>query len=220
MKLLVLGGSVFLSRAVAADAVRRGHDVTCANRGASGSVPDGARLVVWDRDQPAPEEIGDAYDAVVDVARHPSRVRSAVAALPHAHWVFVSTVNVYSDESTPGGRPGTLPLRDPLHEDVDGRPVLGEAQRVLPAERRDRRAQLDPAGALRRGGEHRDRRRDAVLQVPVPHPGAVEAELLAELDQPERGLVAATGVGGVEQPDRQESQPVQHLPPLSPSALC
>ena len=119
MRLLVLGGSVFLSRAVAADAVRRGHDVTCANRGASGSVPDGARLVVWDRDQPAPEEIGDAYDAVVDVARHPSRVRSAVAALPHAHWVFVSTVNVYSDESTPGGRPGTLSLRDPIHDDVD-----------------------------------------------------------------------------------------------------
>ena len=115
----MLGGSVFLSRAVAADAVRRGHDVTCANRGASGSVPDGARLVVWDRDQPAPDEIGDSYDAVVDVARHPSRVRSAVATFPDAHWVFVSTINVYSDETTPGGRPGTLPLRDPIHDDTD-----------------------------------------------------------------------------------------------------
>ena len=41
MKLLVLGGSVFLSRAVAEEAVRRGHDVTCACRGSSGSVPDG-----------------------------------------------------------------------------------------------------------------------------------------------------------------------------------
>lgn len=120
VKLLVLGGSVFLSRAVAADAVRRGHDVTCANRGSSGSVPDGARLVVWDRDQPVPDELAAAaYDAVVDVARHPSRVRSAVAAFPDAHWVFVSTVNVYADESTPGGRPGTLPLREPVHEDVD-----------------------------------------------------------------------------------------------------
>lgn len=116
----MLGGSVFLSRAVAADAVRRGHDVTCANRGSSGSVPDGAQVVVWDRDDPVPAALVDtAYDAVVDVARHPSRVRSAVAAFPSAHWVFVSTVNVYSDDSTPGGRPGTLPMREPLHEDMD-----------------------------------------------------------------------------------------------------
>lgn len=119
MKLLVLGGSVFLSKAVAEDAVRRGHDVTCANRGTSGSVPDGAALVAWDRSQPAPAELGDDFDAVVDVGRYPSWTRTAVAAFPRAHWVFVSTVNVYSDESTPGGRPGTLPLRDPLHDDVD-----------------------------------------------------------------------------------------------------
>jgi 2'-hydroxyisoflavone reductase len=119
VKLLVLGGSVFLSRAVAADAVRRGHDVICANRGTSGSVPDGTRSVVWDRDDPAPAELEDTYDAVVDVARHPSRVRSAVATFPSAHWVFVSTVNVYADESTPRGRPGTLPMREPIHEDVD-----------------------------------------------------------------------------------------------------
>jgi nucleoside-diphosphate-sugar epimerase len=120
VKLLVLGGSVFLSRAVAADALARGHDVTCANRGSSGPVPDGAALVRWDRADPVPAELSEAaYDAVVDVARRPSWVRAAVAALPDAHWMFVSTVNVYADETTPGGRPGTLPLREPLHEDVD-----------------------------------------------------------------------------------------------------
>jgi nucleoside-diphosphate-sugar epimerase len=119
MKLLVLGGSVFLSRAVAADAVRRGHDVTCANRGTSGFVPDGATLVVWDRAEPVAAGLADDFAAVVDVGRYPSWTRTAVAAFPSAHWVFVSTVNVYSDESTPGGRPGTLPLREPLHEDVD-----------------------------------------------------------------------------------------------------
>ncbi|HEY0950013.1 NAD-dependent epimerase/dehydratase family protein [Nocardioides sp.] len=120
MKLLVLGGSVFLSRAVAAEAVRRGHDVTCANRGTSGSVPAGAEPVVWDRGDPVPAGLAAApYDAVVDVARRPSWVRAAVAAWADAHWVFVSTVNVYADESTPGGRPGTLPLRDPITEDVD-----------------------------------------------------------------------------------------------------
>lgn len=120
MDLLVLGGTMFLSKAVAADAVARGHRVTCACRGASGAVPDEAELLVWDRSEPPPSSLLERrYDAVVDVARHPSRVRSAVAAQPGAHWVFVSTINVYADDSTPGGRPGTLPLRDEITDDVD-----------------------------------------------------------------------------------------------------
>jgi len=117
MRLLVLGGTVFLSKAVAAEAVRRGHEVTCAARGTSGSVPDGVTLVQVDRTQPLPE-LGP-YDAVVDVARQPSWVRAAVAAYPDAHWVFVSTINVYADDATPGGTPATLPLVEPIHEDTD-----------------------------------------------------------------------------------------------------
>ena len=100
MKLLVLGGTVFLSREVAAAAVARGHEVVCACRGESGAVPDGARLVRWDRGagDPVPvEEIGPDVDAVVDVARLPSWVRAGVAAYPDAHWVFVSTINAYAD---------------------------------------------------------------------------------------------------------------------------
>ena len=120
VKILVLGGSVFLSKAVAADAVARGHDVTCATRGTSGPVPDGATFVAWDRADDVPSELAaTSYDAVVDVARMPSWVRMGVAAWPDAHWVFVSTVNVYADDSVPGGRPGTLELREPQHEDAD-----------------------------------------------------------------------------------------------------
>lgn len=118
MRILVLGGTVFLSRAVAEEAVRRGHDVVCACRGTSGSVPAGAAHVETDRTGPLPEELR-GFDAVVDVARQPSWVRAAVERLPDAHWVFVSTVNVYADESTPGGRPGSLPLREPVVEDTD-----------------------------------------------------------------------------------------------------
>jgi 2'-hydroxyisoflavone reductase len=117
MRLLVLGGTVFLSRAVAADAVARGHEVTCAARGTSGSVPEGARLVEVDRTQPLPD-LG-AFDAVVDVARHPSWVRNAVAAHADAHWLFVSTINVYADDATPGGTPETLPLVEAIEDDVD-----------------------------------------------------------------------------------------------------
>ncbi len=119
MRLLVLGGNRFLSREVAAEAARRGHEVVCANRGRSGTAPPGVRTVRWDRDEPAPQELADAsYDAVVDVARQPSHVRRALAALADAHWVFVSTVSVYADDADPAG-PGDGRLLEPITEDVD-----------------------------------------------------------------------------------------------------
>lgn len=120
MRVLVLGGTVFLSRAVAAEAVTRGHDVVCASRGTSGAVPAGAAHVAFDRSGPVPPELAaESFDAVVDVARTPSWVRRAVEAWPGAHWTNVSTVNVYEDESTPGGTPATLALRTPEPGDVD-----------------------------------------------------------------------------------------------------
>ena len=119
MRILVLGGTMFLSRAVAADAVARGHDVTCAARGESGSVPDGANHVVLDRESPDWSGLDGPWDAVVDVARTPSWVRSALDHLADAHWTFVSTISVYADHATPGGTPETLPLLPPLTEDVE-----------------------------------------------------------------------------------------------------
>lgn len=120
MRLLVLGGSVFLSRAVAEEAIRRGHEVVCACRGTSGSIPEGATFVPFDRSQRVPAELAEKqFDAVVDVARQPSWVRAAASTFAEAHWIFVSTINVYEDESTPGGRPGILPLREPMSDDLD-----------------------------------------------------------------------------------------------------
>src|SRR5689334_12258646 len=117
MRILVLGGSVFLSKATALDAIARGHDVTCATRGVSGSVPDGARHVVWDRGDDVPPELAnETFDGVVDVSRIPSHVRRAVAAFPSAHWVFVSTVNVYADNETPDPGPDS-PLVEAITED-------------------------------------------------------------------------------------------------------
>ncbi|TNM38308.1 NAD-dependent epimerase/dehydratase family protein [Nocardioides albidus] len=124
MRLLVLGGTQFLSRAVAADAVLRGHDVVCANRGRSGATPPGVTTLRWDRAEPAPEELtaGGSYDAVVDVSRMPSHVRRALVALdghsPDAHWVFVSTISVYADDADPAG-PGEGRLKEAIAEDLD-----------------------------------------------------------------------------------------------------
>jgi nucleoside-diphosphate-sugar epimerase len=116
MQLLVLGGTRFLSREVAVQAVARGWDVTCACRGESGPVPDGAAHLPWDRaDEPPPALTSGGWDAVVDVTRLPSHARRAVHATAGAHWVFVSTISVYADNASPAMEP----LLDPITDDVD-----------------------------------------------------------------------------------------------------
>ncbi len=105
MKILVLGGTVFLSKAVTVEAVRRGHEVVCAARGASGGVPEGARLVPVDRNRPGAFDqlAGEQFDAVIDVAKYSVNwVRDALEAFGHTtpHWTFVSSISVYADHST------------------------------------------------------------------------------------------------------------------------
>ena len=123
MRLLILGGTRFLGRAIAARALMAGHDVTCAARGLAGEVPEGARLIRMDRDEPdgLVPLAGKQFDAVVDVSRHPGQVRRAVAALKPraAHWTFVSTVSVYADNRTAGQRADTAPLRPPTGSEIE-----------------------------------------------------------------------------------------------------
>jgi len=122
MRILVLGGTVFLGRAVARQALAAGHDVTCAARGSSGEPIDGVRFVKVDRDDPdGLSGIDGEYDAMVDVARRPSHVRPAVGALAGrvGHVTFVSTGSVYSDISTPGQRFETAPIMEPAPPDFD-----------------------------------------------------------------------------------------------------
>jgi 2'-hydroxyisoflavone reductase len=118
MRILVLGGTVFLGRTIAEQAVARGHDVVCAARGTAQHGPEGTRWIRWDRDEEPPAELtAVAPDAVVDVARLPSHVRRAVAAFPDAHWSFVSTCNVYADEGA--GGTAASDLKEPIADDVD-----------------------------------------------------------------------------------------------------
>jgi 2'-hydroxyisoflavone reductase len=116
MRLLILGGTVFLGTEVAAQAVRAGHDVLCAARGESGAIPEGAGFARVDRtvDGGLAALPGD-FDAVIDVARRPSFVRRAVRELADraGHWVFVSSISAYADTATPGQRADTARLHDP-----------------------------------------------------------------------------------------------------------
>ncbi|WP_243787728.1 NAD-dependent epimerase/dehydratase family protein [Saccharopolyspora gloriosae] len=118
MRLLVLGGTSYLSLHIARHALTRGHDVTCAARGESGPAPDGARFLALDRDEPGALDplIGARFDAVVDVATGAlGWVLEALEALADRtrHWTFVSSINVYSDTASPGQT-----VHAPLHEPV------------------------------------------------------------------------------------------------------
>ncbi|MEV4311768.1 NAD-dependent epimerase/dehydratase family protein [Actinocrispum sp. NPDC049592] len=112
MRLLILGGTVFLGSAIAAEAVRRGHDVTCAARGSTNGAP--APLIKVDRDDPdglAP--LADVeFEAVVDVAKISfPHVQRAVRTIKAKHWTFVSSISAYSEYRTGG-------VADPLEEAV------------------------------------------------------------------------------------------------------
>lgn len=67
MRLLVLGGTVFLGRHVATEALRRGHEVTLFHRGVHGAdlFPE-AEHVLGDRTHDLAPLRGRTWDAAID----------------------------------------------------------------------------------------------------------------------------------------------------------
>ncbi|GIG56995.1 reductase [Longispora fulva] len=118
MRMLILGGSVFLSRSIAGQAIAAGHDVTCASRGKSGTAPAGTTFVQLDRSVGLDPLADQTFDAVVDVSSNPDHVREAVKALAGrvGHWTYVSSVSAYADQSVPGQLAHQTPLHDPDDE--------------------------------------------------------------------------------------------------------
>jgi 2'-hydroxyisoflavone reductase len=102
MDVLVIGGSVFLGRAVVGEAVALGADVTVFNRGKSGPAPDGAIALIGDRTVPADLEQlrGRHFDLVVDTCGYvPADVALSTDLLAPSsdRYVFVSSINAYPD---------------------------------------------------------------------------------------------------------------------------
>ena len=103
MKLLVLGGTLFVGRAVAEAALGHGHELTLFHRGRTnpGLFPDVEHLH-GDRDGDLSALEGRSFDAVIDTSGYVPRVVRASAELlaDVEHYVFVSTISVYADLST------------------------------------------------------------------------------------------------------------------------
>ena len=104
MKLLILGGTLFVGRAVAEAALERGHELTLFHRGRTnpGLFPDVEHLH-GDRDGDLSALEGRSFDAVIDTSGYVPRVVRASAELLAGsvdRYVFVSTISVYANLST------------------------------------------------------------------------------------------------------------------------
>ncbi len=106
MRLLVLGGTSFVGRAIVAEALRRGDDVTLFSRGRTGTdlFPEAERRR-GDRDRGDYASLaGGGWDAVVDVSgyvpRHVQQAADAVAERT-SRYLFISTGSVYDVSRAP-----------------------------------------------------------------------------------------------------------------------
>lgn len=116
MKILVLGGTLFLGRHIVDAALAQGHELALFNRGRhnAGLFPDVEKLR-GDRDDDVRALTGRRFDAVIDTSGYrPQQMRDIAAVLDRStlHYIFVSSISVYRAFS-PGWRyDETAPVQD------------------------------------------------------------------------------------------------------------
>lgn len=98
MKILITGGTVFVSRFAAEYFVNRGHEVWVLNRNTRSQVP-GVHLIEADRNQIGDKLRGHAFDAVIAVNDYTKTdVEKLVTALDSVKdFIFISSSAVYPE---------------------------------------------------------------------------------------------------------------------------
>ncbi len=128
MRVLILGGTVFLGRHLVDAALDRGDEVTLFHRGRHAAHrPQEVEELLGDRDRDLHLLAGRDFDAVVDTCGYlPRHVAQAAGTIRAGHYTFVSSASVYAEL-------GVVPVREdaPLlappgaqQERVDG-PMYG-----------------------------------------------------------------------------------------------
>src|SRR3989338_8803736 len=108
MRILVMGGTLFVGRHFVAAALARGHEVALFNRGRRGPelFPEAEKLR-GDRDGDLSALHGREFDAVFDPSAYKPRQIEAALGGRAGHYTFVSSVSA----------DGTFPPRRPHAED-------------------------------------------------------------------------------------------------------
>jgi 2'-hydroxyisoflavone reductase len=126
MRLLVLGGTVFLGRHLVEAAVARRHEVTIFTRGEHPApLPPGVEALHGNRDGALQALVGRRWDAAVDTSGYAPRLVRASARLladAVATYTFISSISVYRDFAQAGLREDApvATLDDPTTEAVTG----------------------------------------------------------------------------------------------------
>jgi 2'-hydroxyisoflavone reductase len=218
MRLLVLGGTLFVGRHLVEAGLERGHEVTLFNRGRTNAdlFPQAERLQ-GDRDGDLSALEGRVWDAVFDPSGYvPRIVRASAEALAESvgHYTFVSSGSVYPFED--GSHDEQSPVEELEEETEDVTKAYGalkalserEVERAFPGRTLILRAGLIVGNYdwtnrfgywVRRVAEGGD------VLVPAPRDWTfqiVDARDLVDwvLDMAERGGVGTFNVAGPERP--------------------
>ncbi len=132
MRVLVIGGTEFVSWHVVTALLQAGHAVTALTRGLSSKLPlppDVEHLRCDRRDHDAVDRLltGRSFEAVVDVAYAPTRIEDVSILVDRfdgriERFVFCSSTAVYSLATS---RPEVA--QQPITEDAETEPIPGEA---------------------------------------------------------------------------------------------
>ncbi|MET0741720.1 MAG: NAD-dependent epimerase/dehydratase family protein [Candidatus Nanopelagicales bacterium] len=149
MRVLVLGGTSFVGRAMADAALAAGHGVTLLNRGVTAPDRPDVETLHADRDAPTTLSVldGRMWDAVIDVSgRSASQVSATADRLVEAvpHYLYISTVGVHS-----GWPEGAVDEDSPLVEADPDDPSLPDMERYSEQKRGGELAALRVIGADR-----------------------------------------------------------------------
>ena len=101
MKLLILGGTIFLGRHLVNSALMAGHHVTLFNRGIHGAdlFPE-VESIRGNRDGDLAGLLNETWDAVIDTCGYiPRIVKQSVDLLQKrvGHYTFISSISAYAD---------------------------------------------------------------------------------------------------------------------------
>ncbi len=100
MKILILGGTRFLGKALTEEALKRGHEITLFNRGTNKEVFPEVEQLIGDRNGDLSQLQGRKWDVVMDTCGFaPHQIKKIAAALGNniEHYTYISSISVYND---------------------------------------------------------------------------------------------------------------------------